>query len=402
MNTVSIGIFGRRNVGKSSLINFIAGQDVAIVSENPGTTTDPVRKRIEIFGLGPCVLIDTAGIDDDGELGRKRVAKTEEVVPQIDVAVLMFSRDDFGAPEEDMMSLLRRYDLPVVLVHGKSDVSRTGDVLLQDIRNRYGMRPLEFSALESEDGRGVMLDALLDSIKANAVSAAERFSEKPMFDGIVSAGQHVLLVCPIDSEAPTGRLILPQVNAIRSLLDIGAAATVIQPCGLGQVFSKEDHGIDLVVTDSQAFAEVAAGIPSQMPMTSFSMLLARSKGCFKEYCAGTPKIDRLKDGDRVLILESCSHHASCDDIGRVKIPAMMRNRTGKALTFDVVGGLDRIGRPMSDYALVLQCGGCMITRRQLYSRLLPAIESGVPVTNYGMAISFMKGIYERALKPLVK
>lgn len=402
MNTVSIGIFGRRNVGKSSLINFIAGQDVAIVSENPGTTTDPVRKRIEIFGLGPCVLIDTAGIDDDGELGRKRVAKTEEVVPQIDIAVLMFSRDDFGAPEEDMMSLLRRYDLPVVLVHGKSDVSRTGDVLLQDIRNRYGMRPLEFSALESEDGRGVMLDALLDSIKANAVSAAERFSEKPMFDGIVSAGQHVLLVCPIDSEAPTGRLILPQVNAIRSLLDIGAAATVIQPCGLGQVFSKEDHGIDLVVTDSQAFAEVAAGIPSQMPMTSFSMLLARSKGCFKEYCAGTPMIDRLKDGDRVLILESCSHHASCDDIGRVKIPAMMRNRTGKALTFDVVGGLDRIGRPMSDYALVLQCGGCMITRRQLYSRLLPAIESGVPVTNYGMAISFMKGIYERALKPLVK
>ena len=375
MNTVSIGIFGRRNVGKSSLINFIAGQDVAIVSENPGTTTDPVRKRIEIFGLGPCVLIDTAGIDDDGELGRKRVAKTEEVVPQIDVAVLMFSRDDFGAPEEDMMSLLRRYDLPVVLVHGKSDVSRTGDVLLQDIRNRYGMRPLEFSALESEDGRGVMLDALLDSIKANAVSAAERFSEKPMFDGIVSAGQHVLLVCPIDSEAPTGRLILPQVNAIRNLLDIGAG---------------------------QAFAEVAAGIPSQMPMTSFSMLLARSKGCFKEYCAGTPMIDRLKDGDRVLILESCSHHSSCDDIGRVKIPAMMRNRTGKALTFDVVGGLDRIGRPMSDYALVLQCGGCMITRRQLYSRLLPAIESGVPVTNYGMAISFMKGIYERALKPLVK
>ncbi|HIZ85849.1 MAG TPA: [FeFe] hydrogenase H-cluster maturation GTPase HydF [Candidatus Coprenecus stercoravium] len=399
MSTVNIGIFGRRNVGKSSIINAMTGQEVAIVSDRPGTTTDPVRKRLEIFGLGPCVLIDTAGIDDEGELGQKRVAGTEAVVAQIDVAVLVFAGDDFGEPEDRLMRQFRRYSLPVVLVHNKSDKAALTGSTADRLSAEYSLPVLEFSARTAGSGTGVaeLTDRIRQVVKNSAFSA-----ERPMFEGLVEEGQHVLLVCPIDSEAPTGRLILPQVNAIRNLLDIGAVVTVAQPDRIGQVLSCSRNGFDLVVTDSQAFGEVAEAVPGEIPLTSFSMLLARSKGCFKEYCEGTPRISSLKDGDRILILESCTHHASCDDIGRVRIPALMRKFTGKTLAFDVVGGLDTVERPVKEYALVLQCGGCMITRRQLFSRLLPAIESGVPVTNYGMAISYMKGIYDRALKPLLK
>lgn len=400
---VSIGIFGRRNAGKSSLINTIVGQKVAIVSDRPGTTTDPVRKRMEIFGLGPCVLIDTAGIDDCGDLGEMRVERTEEIIRQIDLAILMFTGNTFGEEEERLMAQFSRYSLPVILVHGKADLFKLSHDMRNWISGRYPMvKCLEFSATASDSGRESTVKALTDEIRA--LVERTRMVERPMFDGIVSSGQRVLLVCPIDSEAPTGRLILPQVNAIRSLLDIGAIVSVVQPQQLSELFpvGGQHADLDLAVTDSQAFSEVAAIVPERVPLTSFSMLLARSKGCFEQYCEGTPMIDRLKDGDRVLILESCSHHSSCDDIGRDKDTRLMRRRTGKTLTFDVVGGLDSIVRPMTDYALVLQCGGCMITRRQLYSRLLPAIECGIPVTNYGMAISYMKGIYERALKPLLK
>lgn len=397
MSTVNIGIFGRRNVGKSSIINVLTGQDVAIVSDMPGTTTDPVRKRLEIFGLGPCVLVDTAGIDDEGELGRMRVARTESVVEQIDLALLVFTGDNFGEYEERILRLFARYALPVVLVHSKSDIGMLDRGLGKRIKEVHGMDAMEFSTVAPAAELGEEVRMLTDKIKEGVSSS--RYSERSMFDGLVSSGQHVLLVCPIDSEAPTGRLILPQVNAIRNLLDVGAVATVVQPDRLAGLFS-DGREFSLVVTDSQAFSEVAAVVPENVPLTSFSMLLARSKGCFEDYCKGTPMISALKDGDRVLILESCTHHASCDDIGRVKIPALMRKFTGKRLEFDVVGGLDTVSRPIEDYAFVLQCGGCMITRRQLFSRLLPAIERGIPVSNYGMAISYMKGIYERALKPL--
>lgn len=401
MSTVNIGIFGRRNVGKSSVINALAGQDVAIVSDHPGTTTDPVRKRIEIFGTGPCVLIDTAGVDDSGTLGDMRVARTMGVVAQIDIAILVFTGDVFGEEEKWLMEQFRRYSVPVVLVHGKADLEEMTISMRERLRNDYGIEALEFSAVLRDGTGSRMLKALVDAIgKASAGSSV--FSERPMFDGIVERGQHVMLVCPIDSEAPTGRLILPQVNAIRNLLDIGAVATVVQPDILGQMFGSGGQHYDMVVTDSQVFGEVASAVPETVPMTSFSMLLARSKGCFREYCAGTPMIGRFKDGDRILILESCTHHSSCEDIGRVKLPALMRKFTGKKLEFDVIGGLDAVSRPIGDYAMVLQCGGCMITKRQLYSRLLPAIELGVPVSNYGMAISYMKGIYDRALAPLLK
>lgn len=398
MNALNIGIFGRRNVGKSSIINTLAGQDVAIVSDSPGTTTDPVVKRMEISGIGPCVLIDTAGIDDSGTLGSKRVVRSLDVVARIDMAVLVFAGNEFGEDEERLLGEFRRYSLPVTLVHNKADQGPVAPELAGMLRDRYGLEPVEYSALACTDAFTSMRDRLIQILKEKARTS--EYQERPMFDGIVSAGKHVLLVCPIDSGAPTGRLILPQVNAIRNILDIGGVATVVQPSSISGT-AGDWSWYDLVVTDSQAFSEVAAAVPESVPLTSFSMLLARSKGCFKEYCEGTPAIDNLKDGDRVLILESCSHHSSCEDIGRVKIPALMRRYTGRDLTFDVVGGLDRIARPVSDYSLVLQCGGCMITRRQLMSRLLPAVEAGVPVTNYGMAISYMKGIYDRALKPLM-
>ncbi|HIZ87017.1 MAG TPA: [FeFe] hydrogenase H-cluster maturation GTPase HydF [Candidatus Coprenecus pullistercoris] len=401
MNTVNIGIFGRRNVGKSSIINAVTGQDTAIVSDRPGTTTDPVNKRMEIFGLGPCVLTDTAGIDDAGELGRKRVAATEAVIARIDVAVLVFAGDSFGEEEKRLMEQFRRYDLPIVLVYNKSDERRLAPDIAERLFSEYSLWVLEFSAKAGGEELKAEVAALTELIR-DKVASSPYANEQPMFSGLVREGEDVLLVCPIDSEAPTGRLILPQVNAIRNLLDIGAVATVAQPDRLSVLFSDRERRFDMVVTDSQAFGEVAMAVPEDVPLTSFSMLLARSKGCFKEYCAGTPRISTLRDGDRILILESCTHHASCDDIGRVRIPALMRKFTGKALEFDVVGGLDTVERPVMDYALVLQCGGCMITRRQLYSRLLPAIEAGVPVSNYGMAISYMKGIYDRALKPLLK
>ena len=371
---------------------------MAIVSDSPGTTTDPVVKRMEISGIGPCVLIDTAGIDDSGTLGSKRVVRSLDVVARIDMAVLVFAGNEFGEDEERLLGEFRRYSLPVTLVHNKADQGPVAPELAGMLRDRYGLEPVEYSALACTDAFTSMRDRLIQILKEKARTS--EYQERPMFDGIVSAGKHVLLVCPIDSGAPTGRLILPQVNAIRNILDIGGVATVVQPSSISGT-AGDWSWYDLVVTDSQAFSEVAAAVPESVPLTSFSMLLARSKGCFKEYCEGTPAIDNLKDGDRVLILESCSHHSSCEDIGRVKIPALMRRYTGRDLTFDVVGGLDRIARPVSDYSLVLQCGGCMITRRQLMSRLMPAVEAGVPVTNYGMAISYMKGIYDRALKPLM-
>ena len=247
---VNIGIFGRRNVGKSSLINTLAGQEVAIVSDHPGTTTDPVRKRMEIFGLGPCVLIDTAGIDDDGSLGRMRVARTEEVTAQIDIALLLFSASDFGKPEEDLMDTLTRYSVPVVLIHSKSDISSVDSRLKDRLLQKYPDAGFQdFSSSAGIPEKDSMVQSLLETVRR--LVSSSRMVERPMFDGIVSAGQRVLLVCPIDSEAPTGRLILPQVNAIRSLLDIGAVATVVQPVALARLFPGKGEHFDLVVTDSQ-------------------------------------------------------------------------------------------------------------------------------------------------------
>lgn len=399
MGVVNIGVFGRRNVGKSSILNAIAGQNIAIVSDTPGTTTDPVKKRIEIAGLGACQLIDTAGIDDLGELGKMRVEKSRDIVAQIDIALLVINDNFFGVQEDSLMKEFSRLSVPVIVIHNKSDKVRLDSETAEEIVNKYNADILEFSTVNDVDDSKESLISLM--IKA---MSASKFHERPMFDGVVTEGETVLLVCPIDSEAPTGRLILPQVMAIRNLLDLNAVVNVIQPVSLSEYFPDKERGkmVDLVVVDSQIFGKVSPIIPENVQLTSFSMLLARSKGCFDYYIKGTPHIDSLEDGDRVLILESCSHSASCEDIGRVKIPALFKKYTGKKIEFDIVPGLERIARPVEEYSLVVQCGGCVITGRQLYSRLYPALEKNIPVTNYGMAISYMNGIYERAIKPLVK
>ena len=390
-----IGIFGDRNVGKSSLINSLTGQQVAIVSDVAGTTTDPVRKRIELPGIGICTVIDTAGLDDDGgALGRERVAKSLAAARQVDLGILVFAGNRFPEGAARVAELLQKLNVPVVLVHNKSDLEPLKDDLRKRLNAEYKTEPVAYACTAGAEDR----DRLTAAIR-EALSGAEVI-ERPMFEGLVRKGGQIVLVCPIDSEAPQGRLILPQVNAIRAILDGGGVATVLQPEELDGYLKENGSRVALVVTDSQVFARVAAIVPEGIPLTSFSMLLARSMGSFDAYRAGIGTLDRLKDGDRILMLESCTHHANCEDIGRVKLPALIRKYTGKQLEFEMVSGLDDPG-DLSRYALAIQCGGCMVTARQLQNRVKAVIEAGVPVVNYGMAISYLTGIYQRALKPLL-
>ena len=391
-----IGIFGDRNVGKSSLINALTGQEVAIVSDVAGTTTDPVRKRIELPGIGICTVIDTAGLDDDGgALGRERVAKSLAAAQQVDLGILVFAGNRFPEGAARVADLLQKLNVPLVLVHNKSDLEPLKDDLRKQLNNEYKTEPVEYSSIARDTAaRDRLTAAIRDAVSGTAAI------ERPMFEGLVAEGRQIVLVCPIDSEAPQGRLILPQVNAIRAILDGGGVATVLQPEQLADYLAKADGKVDLVVTDSQAFARVAAIVPEAIPLTSFSMLLARSRGSFEAYKAGVATLDNLKDGDRILMLESCTHHANCEDIGRVKLPALIRKHSGKQLEFEMVSGLDDPG-DLSQYVLAIQCGGCMVTARQLQNRLQAVIEAGVPVVNYGMAIAWLTGIYKRALQPLL-
>ena len=391
-----IGIFGDRNVGKSSLINALTGQQVAIVSEVAGTTTDPVRKRIELPGVGVCTLIDTAGLDDDGgALGAERVAKSLAAARQVDLGILVFAGNRFPDGARQVARLLQQLGVPFLLVHNKQDLEPLKAELRRSLNDEFKREPLEASSLaaETEDR-----DRLTAAIR-EALAGAEVI-ERPMFEGLLEKGKQIVLVCPIDSEAPQGRLILPQVNAIRAILDGGGIATVLQPEELADYLAQAGKGVGLVVTDSQVFARVAAIVPEAIPLTSFSMLLARSMGSFDTYRAGVTALDRLQDGDRILMLESCTHHANCEDIGRVKLPALIRRHSGKQLEFDMVTGLDPLG-DLSRYALAIQCGGCMVTARQLQNRVRTVAEAGLPVVNYGMAISYLTGIYQRALQPLL-
>jgi len=394
-----IGVFGKRNTGKSSLINTITGQDVAIVSGTPGTTTDPVRKRMEIFGVGPVVLIDTAGIDDDSELGIQRVGKSMQVINQIDLAILLFTNNEIGKYENDLLYQFKEEEIPVILLHNQSDIIALDTQVAMEITEKYGIDVVEFScSMINEDEQKEAVEMLTSFIVKGLLGSVN--AGITLFEGLMQENDLVVLVCPCDSEAPEGRLILPQVNAIRDILDKGGVSVVLQPAALKKYLMESSVKPVLVVTDSQAFEYVSSVVPDDIPLTGFSPLLARSKGFFEYYLNGTPKIDDLKDGDRLLILESCTHHSSCDDIGRVKIPKLLQKKTGKKLEWDVVAGLDNIPRNIMDYSIVIQCGGCMITNRQLLSRLKPAIKAGLPVTNYGMTLAYCMGIYERSIAPL--
>ena len=393
--TPHIGIYGRRNKGKSSFINAITGQQIAIVSDVAGTTTDPVKKSYEITGFGPVILIDTAGIDDVGELGRKRIDKTLRTIEWIDLAILIIANNEFGEPEERLIKLLREYETPFLILHNKSDIERIAPELKKNIWQKYRVDVFEFSSHNPDN-----LDKLLALIKRSIPE--EAYKQPSLVGDLISYGDIVMLIVPIDLEAPAGRLILPQIQVIRDILDNEAVAIVLKEREVDAFLRKTGIKPKLAITDSSIFLKADASVPEDIPLTGFSVLLARIKGPFDKYLEGTPKISELKDDDRVLILESCSHHISCEDIGRVKIPRWIINFTGKKLMFDTVSGLDNLPRPIEDYKLVIQCGGCMITSKQLKNRLLPAIRAGIPITNYGMAIAYLQGVYNRAIEPFVK
>ncbi|MBR5856674.1 MAG: [Bacteroidales bacterium] len=398
-----IGIFGRRNAGKSSLINLLLGQDFAIVSDKAGTTTDPVKKRMEIPGVGPVQLIDTAGIDDIGEVGEKRVARSLKIVEEVDMAILLFTGNIFGKEEKDLLRQFKELDVPVVVVHNQSDIIPLDFGVAGDLTNMYGCDVVEFSCCitdpqEQQDA----IDMLFAFITKGLLLGD---AEKTIMHGLVEEGDNIVLVCPIDSEAPAGRMILPQVMAIRDILDNGGIATVLQPEQLKDYLKDfnpdtKSKKVKMVVTDSQVFKQVGGIVPQEIPLTSFSVLMARAKGPFEEYLKGVEAIGKLKDGDNVLVLESCTHHTSCEDIGRVKIPMMLQKKVGCKLNFTFVSGLDELP-PLENFALVLQCGGCMVTHRQLRNRLRRVIAAGLPVTNYGMCIAYVTGIFERAVTTLV-
>jgi [FeFe] hydrogenase H-cluster maturation GTPase HydF len=388
-----IGIFGRRNNGKSSLINALSGQDTAIVSDVAGTTTDLVKKSIEIEGIGPVILLDTAGIDDIGDLGLKRVAKTNEALKIIDLAILVITNNSISEPEIELINKFEDLKLPWFTVHNKADLAIINEQTI-DFFKQKNKEIISFSTIQKTN-----LNEIILKIQKHIPESAYKIST--LIGDIMHYGDTVLLITPIDIEAPEGRLILPQVQVIRDILDNDGVAVVIKEREIDTYLSKMSPKPALVVTDSQVFLKADAAIPKEIPLTSFSIILARQKGDFSNYIKGTPHIDQLKDGNKVLILESCTHHVSCDDIGRVKIPRWLTNYTGKKLEFTFVTGLDKLPN-IHDYSMVIQCGGCMITRKQVLNRLKPAIDAGIPISNYGMAIAYCHGIYHRAVAPFLK
>jgi len=387
-----IGIFGRRNNGKSTVINILTGQETAIVSDVPGTTTDPVKKSIEIPGIGPVVMIDTAGIDDEGELGLKRIARSKESLKIIDMAILIITHNEFNETEENLIRDFLSYEIPFIILHNKSDEEKIRQDLKNDLWENYSVPVIDFSSKFPHNKEEV-----IQSLQRSMPETAYR--KTTLVGDLISYGDVVLLITPIDIEAPEGRMILPQVQVIRDVLDHDGIVSICKEREVDSFFRKMDPKPVLVITDSQVFPKADASIPKDIPLTSFSIVLARQKGNFEAYLKGTPRISELKDGDRILILESCTHHVSCDDIGRFKIPRWLSHFTGKKLEFDTVAGLNRISSPITDYAMVIQCGGCMITRKQIVNRLKPALDAGIPVTNYGMAIAYVHGIYNRAIAP---
>ncbi len=385
-----IGIFGRRNNGKSSIINVLAGKDTAIVSPIAGTTTDPVKKSMEIPGIGPVVLIDTAGIDDKGELGNKRIQKSLDILKIIDLAVLIIVDNIIGEEEENLILSFLDYNIPFVIIHNKSDLVKLQPEFKNAIEKRYNCMVMEFSAATVTDN-----DQLLKVLAAAMPETA--YTSNALVGGLFKSGEAVLLITPIDNEAPEGRMILPQVQAIRDILDHDGIVMICKENDVEDFIRKARPRPALAITDSQVFGKIGNHVPDDIPLTSFSILLARQRGDFQNYLKGTPHLADLKDGDRILILESCTHHVTCDDIGRHKIPSWLSKYTKKELDFDVVAGLGQLPRDIKSYAIVIQCGGCVLTRKQVVNRVKAAVDAGVPVTNYGMTIAWIHGIYHRAV-----
>jgi len=387
-NKPHIGIYGRRNAGKSSLINCLSGQNISIVSNLKGTTTDPVKRSYEILGYAPVIFIDTAGIDDEGETGQLRIQRSLETLNIIDMAIIVISDNEFGDYERKIIERLKELKTVFFIIHNKSDIVPLDSKLKQSLEAEYKVPVIDFTTTNRD-----LVPLVFDTIKQIAPESTWTFGS--LLGDIVGENDMVLLITPIDSEAPQGRMIMPQVQVLRDCLDNHCIVITVQDTEVEEFFRR---GIKprLAVTDSQVFHKVKNLIPSDVPLTSFSIVLARSKGDFANYLKGTPHIADLRDGDRILMLESCSHHVSCEDIGRVKIPNALRKFTGKNLEFTFVAGLDQIPDKITDYAMLIQCGGCMVTRKQLLNRLKPAVDAGIPISNYGMTLAYLTGIFDKA------
>ena len=385
-----IALYGRRNVGKSSLINALTGQPVALVADVPGTTTDPVRKAMELHPLGPIVLIDTAGFDDEGTVGILRNQRTREVLAQTDLALLIV---DGGPHDEDVAWLrqLQQQEIPVVVTLNKVDLLADPAKTAQQVVRRLGVEPVLVSA-----ARGEGIDALRSAIVSAAPQAA---AERSITGEHVKPGDSVLLVMPQDRQAPKGRLILPQVQTIRDLLDNGCTITCCTPDQLEHTLNLLREPPALIITDSQVFDLVAKFCPTETRLTSFSILMAAWKGDLQALIDGAKAIDRLTPQSRVLIAEACTHAPLSEDIGREKIPALLRKRVGESLQVDIVAGRD-FPADLTGYDLVIHCGACMFNRRYMLSRIAQAQAQGVPITNYGITIAHVKGILEQCMSPL--
>ncbi len=385
-----ISLIGKRNAGKSSLINAIVGQEIAIVSDIAGTTTDPVAKHYELLPLGPVTFYDTAGIDDKGELGEKRIKATKKVLLKSDLALIVIDEQGIDERTEKIIYEIKELKIPYILVFNKSDIKEPDekDIHLAD---KIGANHICVSAKTGKN---------IDDLKNLMIKLAPSYlkEERVLVGDLIRGGDIVVLVVPIDLAAPKGRLILPQVQTIREILDNDATAVVVKERELEDTLRNLKKKPALVITDSQAILKVSADVPNDIKLTTFSILFSRYKGELSEFVRGAKKIDELKDGDNILISEACSHHVQSDDIGRVKIPRWLLQYTGKELNIDVVSGSD-FPDDLEKYSLIIHCGACMLNRMEMMRRLNESLRRNVPITNYGIAISKLQGVLERVLEP---
>ncbi|GAB1454022.1 [FeFe] hydrogenase H-cluster maturation GTPase HydF [Draconibacterium sp.] len=385
-----IGIFGKRNTGKSSILNLLTNQEVSIVSEIAGTTTDPVEKPMELLPLGPVLFIDTAGIDDLGDLGEKRIAKTMAVFDRTDFGIIVTNFNDWDNFEQIIIDEFTDRAIPFIIVFNKTDLFEENKEIISKLKSAK----IQFTETSALKGIG-----LIELRKLLLESAPADYIDRPsILADLVGPGEAAVLVVPIDKEAPKGRLILPQVQSIRDLLDNNSFSVVVKETELHEVLSRFNKPPKLVVTDSQAFLKVAADTPTEIPLTSFSILFARFQGDLNEMVRGARAIDKLKTGDKVLIAEACTHHPIEEDIGTVKIPRWLTQYVGGKLQIDNLRGHD-FPENISEYKIIIHCGACMWNRREMLSRIMKAKLAGVPITNYGLTIAYSLGIFERALQP---
>ena len=388
---VHIGFFGKRNAGKSSVMNAVTGQDLAVVSDVKGTTTDPVYKSMELLPLGPVVMMDTPGIDDEGELGNLRVKKSYQVLNKTDAAVLVIDGTE-GVSSEDkaLMERIRKKEIPFVVAINKIELS--DPAAEETVKTELALKEDQVAAVSAATGEGIF------ELKERIAAIAEtEESEKYLVRDLLNPSDIAVLVVPIDSAAPKGRLILPQQQTIRDILEAGAISVVVKETELKDALKKLGTKPKMVITDSQAFSQVSADTPDDILLTSFSILFARYKGNLEQAVAGVTALDGLEDGDTVLISEGCTHHRQCDDIGTVKIPRWIREYTGKEIKIETTSGTE-FPDDLTKYKLIIHCGGCMLNEREMKYRLSCAADQGVPMTNYGIMIAYVKGILKRSVE----